>query len=71
MKRIAVLFADGFEESESLTIVDILRRAQMEAVIVGVTGKEVMGVHDINIRADLELKDVKAEDFDMVVIPGG
>ena len=71
MKRIAVLFADGFEESESLTIVDILRRALMEAVIVGVTGKEVMGVHDINIRADLELKDVKAEDFDMVVIPGG
>ena len=71
MKRIAVLFADGVEESESLTIVDILRRAQMEAVIVGVTGKEIMGVHDINIRADIELKDVKAEDFDMVVVPGG
>ena len=71
MKRIAVLFADGFEESESLTIVDILRRAQMDSVIVGVTGKEVMGVHDINVRADIELKDVKAEDYDMVVVPGG
>lgn len=71
MKKIAVLFADGFEESESLTIVDILRRAGMDPQVVGVTGKEVMGAHDINVRADVLLSEISAEETDMVVIPGG
>ncbi len=71
MKKVAVLFADGFEESESLTIVDILRRGGMECLMVGVTGREMMGVHDINVRADVELREISADDMDMVVIPGG
>ena len=67
MKKVAVLFADGFEESESLTIVDILRRGGMECLMVGVTGREMMGVHDINVRADVELREISADDMDMVV----
>ena len=71
MSKIAVLFADGFEESEALTIVDVLRRAQMEAIITGVTGQEITGAHDIVVHADVMLSEVHAEDIDMVVIPGG
>ena len=71
MAKIAVLFADGFEESESLTIVDILRRAGMESLVVGVTGKEVMGAHDINVQADVQLSEVSVDEMDMVVVPGG
>lgn len=71
MKKIAVLFANGFEESEALTIVDILRRAGMDARIVGAAEEEIMGAHNICVRADEPLSGVSAEDTDMVVVPGG
>lgn len=71
MRKIAVLFADGFEESESLTIVDILRRGGMEPSIVGVTSNEICGAHDILVKADVLLSDISAEETDMVVVPGG
>ena len=70
-KRIAVLFADGVEESEALTIVDIMRRAGLNARITGVTGDVIEGAHGICVRADELLADVRAEELDMVVIPGG
>ena len=71
MKRIAVLFADGVEESEALTIVDILRRAEMDAKIVGVPGREILGAHQISIQADVMIKELQPEDWDMIVVPGG
>ena len=71
MKKIAVLFAEGYEESEALTIVDILRRAGMDAAVTGVTGRAVTGAHGIRIRADVMLDELKPETTDMVVIPGG
>lgn len=71
MKKIAVLFADGFEESEALTIVDVLRRAQLDAKIVGVTGDIITGAHAISVQADMSLADLKADETDMAVIPGG
>ena len=71
MKKIAVLFADGVEESEALTIVDILRRAQMDAALVGVTGTTVTGAHQIEIGTDLLLSDTNADAWDMIVVPGG
>ena len=71
MRKIAVLFADGFEESEALTVVDVLRRAGMDARIAGVTGGEVTGAHGVRVKADCLLGDVSASDTDMAVIPGG
>lgn len=71
MKNIAVLFAEGFEESEALTIVDILRRAQFQTEIVGVTGAAVTGAHGISVRADRTIENAPADAFDMAVIPGG
>ena len=66
---IYVLLADGFEEMEALTPVDILRRAGAELKTVGVEKKEITGAHDIKVIADIELSDMK--DFDMLILPGG
>lgn len=71
MKKTAVLFTDGVEESEALTIVDVLRRAGVDARIIGVSGDVIEGAHGIVIRADERIADVRPEDLDMVVIPGG
>ena len=71
MKKIAVLFEEGFEESEALTIVDILRRAGMDALVAGVSAREITGAHHVCIRADILLGNLDPETTDMVVIPGG
>ena len=53
MKKAAVFLADGFEEVEGLTVVDLLRRAGAEVTMVSVMGTcEVTGAHKIAVRAD-------------------
>lgn len=71
MKKIGVLLADGFEEGEALFTVDVLRRAGMDARMVGTQGrKQVKGAHGVEVTADQLLNgDVKK--FDMIVMPGG
>lgn len=66
-----VFFADGFEEIEALTPVDVLRRAGLEVLTVGVTGKTVTGSHGIPIVCDAEIDALKPVDIDAVVLPGG
>ncbi|HDQ14411.1 MAG TPA: DJ-1/PfpI family protein [Sediminispirochaeta sp.] len=71
MKKVAVLFADGFEEVEAVTPVDFLRRAGLEVTTVGVTGSSVLGGHGISIIPDIYISDLKADDYDAVIVPGG
>ncbi len=71
MPRCCILFAEGFEEIEAVTVVDVLRRAEVEAVMVGVAGREVTGSHGITLRMDSVLADATAESWDLVVLPGG
>lgn len=68
---IYVFLADGFEEIEALTPVDILRRAELSVKTVGVGGKTVTGSHGITVTADIEEKDVTTDDMEMMVLPGG
>lgn len=72
MKKVILFFADGTEEVEALTAVDILRRAGAEVTLCGVGGIEKTGAHGITVKADIaaEALDVD-EEFDMVVLPGG
>ncbi|WP_029324414.1 DJ-1 family glyoxalase III [Butyrivibrio sp. AE3004] len=70
-KRAAVLLADGFEEGESLFVVDILRRCGVCADTVSVEGEMVRGSHDIYVKVDCLIGENKFDDYDMVVIPGG
>jgi len=70
MKKIVVLLAEGFEEIEAVTPVDILRRAGVEVLLTGVSDKKVKGSNGIVIETDCLLKELPI-DIDGVVIPGG
>jgi 4-methyl-5(b-hydroxyethyl)-thiazole monophosphate biosynthesis len=68
--KAAVLLADGFEEVEAVTPIDFLRRAEIDTIIVGVSGREVAGGHNIYLTSDVSLSELD-EDLDAVIIPGG
>ncbi len=71
MKKIIVLFANGTEEIEGLTPIDVLRRAGVECRLVSVSGLYPVGSHGITVKADAVIDDVDLKDYDGVIIPGG
>jgi len=72
MSKVYVFMADGTEEVEALTVVDLLRRAKAEVVTVSVMGrKQVMTSHNIRIEADELYGASDYADGDMIVLPGG
>lgn len=68
---VAVLLAEGFEELEALSPVDILRREGIEVKTVGITGREVRGAHGITVVADVTADEVNPEELTAVIFPGG
>lgn len=70
VSKVAVMLAEGFEESETLTIVDILRRARIECHLISIAGERVRGAHDIVVKADAIISD-DVKNYDMIVLPGG
>lgn len=72
MNRVYVFLADGFEEIEGLTPVDILRRAGADVCTVSVTGEKVIhGSHKIDITADALFEETDFSNADLLVLPGG
>lgn len=71
MSKVLVLLSPGFEEIEAVTIIDILRRGEIEVVVAGLEKESVTGSHRISINCDVFYKDVKINDFDFLVLPGG
>ena len=72
MAKTAIFLADGFEEIEALTVVDLLRRAGIEITTVSIAeDKQVRGSHDIRVEADALMKDIDFESLDMIILPGG
>ena len=71
MKKVILFFANGTEEIEALTALDLLRRAGAEVDLAGVGGKELTGSHAIRITADIDAVEIASFDYDMVVVPGG
>ncbi|MBE5959979.1 MAG: DJ-1/PfpI family protein [Lachnospiraceae bacterium] len=72
MAKVYIFLADGFEEIEGLTVVDLLRRADIEIRMISITGKElVTGAHRIQVMADEVFADGAYLDGDMIVLPGG
>lgn len=72
MEKIAVHLAEGFEEIEAISIVDVLRRAGLDVVTVSVTEKTVVtGAHKISVTADQLFEAVDYQLVDMIVLPGG
>lgn len=69
---IAVVFADGFEEIEALTVVDILTRAGNDVVKVGLDSMEVVGAHNVCVKMDVQLdQGLMQREWEMLVLPGG
>lgn len=79
MANALILLAEGFEEIEAVTIVDVLRRAEVAVTTAALTAKRVLGAHGIVVEADRLLDDVQADGidagggrgFDALVLPGG
>ena len=67
-----LFLAEGFEEVEALTVVDLLRRAKCEVTSVSVTGsKAVCGGHGITVMADALFEELSFDNAKMLVLPGG
>lgn len=70
MKKVALMLAEGFEEGEALTIVDIMRRASIECNTFSINDLMVKGAHNIKVQADYLIND-NIKEYDMIVLPGG
>ena len=68
---VLILLADGFEELEALSPLDILLRGGVEVKTVGITGKYVTGTHGVTVRADLLQEEVDLCNLEAVIFPGG
>lgn len=68
---VLVFLADGFEEIEALTTVDVLRRAELEVVTVGIGDKLIRGAHGILVGTDTDDSRIPTKDLQAVVLPGG
>lgn len=67
-----ILFATGFEEIEAITVLDVLRRAEVKITSASITEtREVIGGHGIRIVADVTLADIQNDLIDMIILPGG
>ena len=71
MGKILFILADGFEEIEAITTIDILRRAEINIKTVCIKNKMVKGVHGISVEADISLSEVDINAAQMIILPGG
>ena len=72
MKKVSIFLAEGFEEVEALTQVDLLRRAGAEVTMVSISGaREVAGSHGIVVTADKIFAEMDFAEMDLLVLPGG
>ena len=66
-----MLLGTGFEETEAVAPLDLLRRAGVEVATAGVTGKIVYGSHGIGIEADILIGEMDLTNLEMIILPGG
>jgi 4-methyl-5(b-hydroxyethyl)-thiazole monophosphate biosynthesis len=72
MAKTVIFLAEGFEEIEALTVVDLLRRAKIEITMASITGKKsVTGSHGITVEVDALFDDIDFDSMDMLILPGG
>lgn len=71
MSRVLVPLADGCEELEAVTIIDLLRRAGIEVTVAGLGDGSVTASRGVVLQPDRPLAELLAEDFDMIALPGG
>ena len=68
---IYMLLGTGFEETEAITPLDLLRRAGVNVLTVGVNGKIIQGAHNIGVEADIEIGEMDLSQMEGIILPGG
>lgn len=72
MSKVYAFLADGFEETEAIAVIDLIKRAGISLEMVSITGTyDVTGTHDIKIEADSLVEEIDIDDADMLFLPGG
>lgn len=71
MKNALIILADGFEELEAITIIDVIRRSGIQITVCGLKNMIIKSTHDVIITADTVLDKVLNENFDLIILPGG
>lgn len=71
MAKIIIPISNGFEEIETISIIDVCRRANIEVTIAAVENLQTIGAHNVKIEADCKIEEINSDDFDMIVLPGG
>jgi 4-methyl-5(b-hydroxyethyl)-thiazole monophosphate biosynthesis len=71
MNKVLVYLAPGFEEIEAVTIIDLLRRAEINVTVAGLGDGPITGSHDISVLSDVSIEDINPDNFDYLVLPGG
>ncbi|MBN2816444.1 MAG: DJ-1/PfpI family protein [Campylobacterales bacterium] len=72
MRRVLVPLAKGFEEIEAVTIIDVLRRAEIEVLVVSLNREKfVEGAHGITVETPSDIANILSDEIDMIILPGG
>ncbi len=71
MPKVTIILAEGFEELEAVTIIDVLRRAGIEIVSAGLNKGPVSSARNVMVIPDTVIDEISADEFDMIVLPGG
>ena len=71
MKKVLVLLANGFEEIEALSVVDVLRRAKVTCHMGSLDTEYVKGTHNIEVKSDVNINNTDIDEYDGIVLPGG
>jgi 4-methyl-5(b-hydroxyethyl)-thiazole monophosphate biosynthesis len=69
-KKALIILANGFEEIEAVTIIDILRRAQIEVTVAGLDAKTITASRGVILETDTKLEQID-DDFTAYILPGG
>ena len=69
-KKVLIALANGFEEIEAVSIIDVLRRAGLDVVVAGVGGRQISGAHGLKVEADATVEEQEGLP-DAIVLPGG
>jgi len=70
VKKALIVFANGFEEIEAVSVVDILRRVDLDVTVAGLSGQEIKSARNVKVITDRALTEIK-EDYDAIIFPGG
>ncbi len=71
MSKVLLPLAKGFEEVEAVSLIDVMRRGGIEVTVAHLDSELVLGANGIVVKGDVSIDEVEADEFDMIVLPGG